>query len=154
MWWSMYSIFGSECGGSLLIPAFSGTEISIKRRGMMPPPLFRRLHQLRWISADATGIAWLCVRQTEIVVHRLQAGDWRGRIVLRIDHQRTRYAKHGIRIDMLVVAEVQRGDQFAIAVAADQEVDVRGTEAVAVLRLHHVADRSIHRDGITQRPHR
>ncbi len=54
---------------------------------------------------------------------------------------------------MLVVTEIQRGDQLAIAVAADQEVDVRWPEAVALLRLHHLADRAIHRDGISKRTH-
>ena len=34
---------------------------------------------------------------------------------------------------MLVVAEIQRGDQFAIALATNQEVDVRRAESVALL---------------------
>src|SRR4051794_7118030 len=122
----MYSIFGSECGGSLLIPAFNATEMSIRRRGMprtsLPlwpgwsRPLLGGLHQLRRIGADAAGVAFLCVRQAEVVAHRLQARDRRRRIVLRTHHQRTGHAEHGIGIDMLIVAEVERGDQLAIAV--------------------------------------
>ena len=112
------------------------------------------LHQLRRIGADAAGVAGLRMRQAEVVAHRLQARDRRCRIVLRTHHQRTGHAEHRIGIDMLVVAEVERGDQLAIAVAADQEVDVRRPEAVALLRLHHLADRPIHRDRIAERAHR
>src|SRR5690348_15411660 len=92
MWWSMYSIFGSECGGSLLIPAFSATEMSISRRGIrrtsvpswpdLIRPSLRGLHQLRRIGADAAGVTFLGVRQAEVVAHRPQSRDRRFRIVL------------------------------------------------------------------------
>ena len=36
-WWSRYSISGSMWGGSLRMPAFSGTEMSMKRRGIVVP---------------------------------------------------------------------------------------------------------------------
>ena len=52
MWWSMYSIFGSECGGSLLIPAFSGTEMSIRRRGM---PYLHSPYSAAFISFDGSA---------------------------------------------------------------------------------------------------
>src|SRR6188472_1719539 len=113
MWWSRYSICGSMCGGSLLIPAFSGDEISIRRRGISALPLFRRLHQLRRIGTHASGVAGLRVRQSEIVAHRLQPGDRRGGIVLRLHHQRAGHAEHRIAVDVLIVAEVERRDQFA-----------------------------------------
>src|ERR1700733_3772260 len=164
MWWSMYSIFGSECGGSLLIPAFSATEMSISRRGIkrasipswprLTRPLLRGLHQLRRIGADAPSVAFLGTREAEVITDRLQSRERRLRIILRANHQRTRHPEHGIGVDMFVVAEVERGDQFAKTVAADQEVDVRWPEPVALLRLHHLTHRAVHRDRIAQRAHR
>src|SRR4051812_16416148 len=111
MWWSRYSICGSECGGALLIPAFSGPEMSISRRGISAS-LLRRRHQLRWISTDASGVACLCMREAEIVAHRLQPGDRRVWIILRADNKGSRNAEHCIGIDVLVVTEIQRGDQL------------------------------------------
>src|SRR5215831_6007956 len=56
-WWSTYSIFGSACGGSLLIPTFSGEEMSIRRRGMtlLDPGPFRYPQLAKWHAGGQVG---------------------------------------------------------------------------------------------------
>src|SRR5690348_8662729 len=118
------------CGGSLLIPAISGEEMSTRRCGithaptaslteqyrwrwparwpaMTWEPSFGGLHQLRRIGADAAGIAGLGTREAEIVAHSLQSGDRRARIILCVHNQRAGHAEHCVGVNVLVVGEIQ-----------------------------------------------
>ena len=68
-----------------------------------------------------------------------------------IDGEIVGRAEHDVVGQMRIVAQIERGDEFAIAGRADQEMDMGRPHAVPLLRVHHAADRTVHRDRIAAR---
>ena len=56
----------------------------------------------------------------------------------------------GVRVDVLIALQIQCRHYFAIAIRADDEMDMRGAIAVAFLRADHVAHRAVHRDHVAE----
>ena len=80
---------------------------------------------LRRVRADAACPIVRRDAEVEIIADGWDAFDGCLGVVLpRRGDERFRDAKHRVRIDMGVIGEVKRGDQFAVAFRADQEVDM------------------------------
>ena len=89
--------------------------------------------------------------ECEIEADGRQFGERRSRIVLGcFGDKRIGDAEDGIGIDVLVGAEVERGDEFAVTVATDHEMDVGGAVAVPRLGADHVADWAIHGNQVAE----
>src|SRR5579875_2035491 len=103
------------------------------------------LQYLRRIDSHAPGHRGaLRRRELEVVMNGRQVWNGRMRIFLvHGNHQRVAYAENGVRIDVLVAGYVERRHQLAIARRADDEMNVRGTVTVALLRADHVSYWSI-----------
>src|SRR5581483_6774147 len=95
------------------------------------------------IGADATGapVGLGLARETEVEVDAGQSLEGRGRVAfLDVGDEVAGGAEHHVVLEMRVAGKIECGHQLTIAGRADEDMNVRGTHAVALLCHDHLPD--------------